>query len=175
MTELPIVSQSAIIIERTSSADDLEAVAALEEATFTNPWTLEMLTRELARPEVGRLYVLRLPRIPVAAFCACWTVADELHINTIAVTAELRGQGLGTRLMEYVLRETSQEGFRRATLEVRRSNEAAQRLYSRLGFAVAAIRPGYYTQPDEDALILWREAAVPARTPADPDTADPEP
>jgi len=178
MTELPTADDggpirwaSAVVIERTSSPDDLEAVAALEEATFTNPWTLEMLTREIARPEVGRLYVLRLPRIPVAAFCACWTVADELHINTIAVTAELRGQGLGTRLMEYVLRDASRDGFHRATLEVRRSNEAAQRLYSRLGFSVAAIRPGYYTHPEEDALILWREAAVAAsRT-----TADPEP
>jgi ribosomal-protein-alanine N-acetyltransferase len=152
-----IPEHEAIIIERMSGDDDLDAVAALESASFTNPWTRDMLARELERSDVTRVYVLRLPGRRVAAFCACWVVHDELHINTIAVDAAFRRQGLGVRLMNHVMREAARAGARRATLEVRRSNDAARALYERLGFTVTAIRPRYYSEPDEDALILWRE------------------
>ena len=147
-------------IERLGSREDLEAVAALEAESFTNPWTREMLERELAQSDVARIYVLRMPGTPVAAFCACWVVADELHINTIAVNPALRRQGLARALLGHVLTSTMGEGIRRATLEVRRSNEPALRLYERLGFAVMAVRSRYYTQPEEDALILWRDLAA---------------
>lgn len=150
---------SGYVIERIASEQDLDAVAALEADCFTNPWTREMLAAELARNQFARVYVLRLPGTPVAAFCACWIVVDELHINTIAVAHEHRRKGLATALMDRILHEVEAEGIRRATLEVRRSNEAARQLYSALGFRVAAVRPGYYTQPDEDALIMWREGA----------------
>lgn len=146
-----------IVIERMRGEEDLDAVVALEAASFTNPWTREMLRRELERSDVTRVYVLRLPGRRVAAFCACWIVYDELHINTIAVEGALRRHGLAVRLMEHVLREAARQGARRATLEVRRSNEAALALYQRLGFTVTAVRPRYYSHPEEDALILWRE------------------
>ena len=145
------------IIERMSGDDDLDAVASLESASFTNPWTREMLARELERSEVTRVYVLRLPGHRVAAFCACWVIHDELHINTIAVDSAVRRRGLATRLMEHVLVDAARDGARRATLEVRRSNAAALGLYQRLGFKITAVRPRYYSHPDEDALILWRE------------------
>jgi ribosomal-protein-alanine N-acetyltransferase len=89
------------------------------------------------------------------AFCACWLVADELHINTLAVKTEARRRGLATKLLRFAFAEASAAGATRATLEVRRSNEAALRLYERLGFEVRAIRPKYYSQPVEDGLILW--------------------
>lgn len=149
-----------MVIEQLGSDEDLDRVAALEAASFTNPWTREMLARELSQSDVAQVYVLRLPDRPVAAFCACWILFDELHINTIAVDARLRRQGLATALMQYVLAEAARAGARRATLEVRASNDAARRLYERLGFTVAGRRRGYYTNPDEDALILWREDAV---------------
>jgi len=156
------VSESpGFVIERLSSDGDLDAVSALEAACFTNPWTREMLAAELARNQFARVYVLRLPETPVAAFCACWIVVDELHINTIAVAHEHRQKGLALALMHHILGEVSGEGIRRATLEVRRSNEAARKLYARLGFAVAAVRPAYYTHPVEDALIMWRESPSP--------------
>ena len=146
-----------LVIERLTSEADLDAVASMEAACFTNPWTREMLAGELARNPFARVYVLRLPGSPVAAFCACWLVVDELHINTIAVGPDYRRQGLATALMRHILGEVAREGIRRATLEVRQSNEAARQLYEHLGFTVAAVRPGYYTQPVEDALIMWRE------------------
>jgi ribosomal-protein-alanine N-acetyltransferase len=91
------------------------------------------------------------------AFCVCWVIFDELHINTLAVSPAHRRQGLATFLLRALMAEAAQDGARRATLEVRASNAAALDLYARLGFAVSAARPGYYTNPPEDALILWRE------------------
>jgi ribosomal-protein-alanine N-acetyltransferase len=148
------------VIQRLAGGRDLDAVSALEAACFANPWTREMLAAELARNQFARVYVLRLPDAPVAAFCACWIVVDELHINTIAVGHEHRRQGMAMALMRYILDEVAGEGIRRATLEVRRSNEAARQLYERLGFTVAAVRSAYYTQPVEDALIMWRQAPL---------------
>jgi ribosomal-protein-alanine N-acetyltransferase len=142
-------------ISRLDGAAALDEVAALEAASFTNPWSREMLARDLRNADVARVYVLRNPEGNLLAFCACWLVIDELHINTLAVKVEARRRGLATRLLRFVLREASAAGATRATLEVRRSNEAALNLYQRLGFEVRAIRPRYYSQPVEDGLVLW--------------------
>jgi ribosomal-protein-alanine N-acetyltransferase len=136
--------------------DEIDRVAAIEAASFSNPWTRDMLARELRESNVTRMYVLKLPHRGVVAFCACWIVMDEAHINTLAVEESMRRQGIATALLEHVLADAARAGATQATLEVRRSNAAALRLYERLGFDVAAVRPNYYTQPEEDGLILWR-------------------
>ncbi len=146
-----------ITIERASNGADLDAVAALEAASFTNPWTREMLARELETSLVARVYVLRTPERPVAAFCSCWILYEELHINTIAVDPACRRRGLGSLLMRHLLALAAAEGTTRALLEVRRSNVPAIRLYETLGFEVTDVRRGYYTHPDEDALVLSRQ------------------
>ena len=142
-------------IERTFSRGDLDDIVAIENASFTNPWTRQMYVRELENPDVSFLYVLRFPD-RIAAFCSCWLVLDEIHINNLAVLKEFQGQGLGTALLQYVIDAGASRGAARATLEVRRSNTPALRLYQRLGFEVAATRPNYYVSPPEDALILWK-------------------
>jgi ribosomal-protein-alanine N-acetyltransferase len=93
----------------------------------------------------------------VAGFCAFWLVFDEIHINNLALRPQYRGQGYGTALMHHVLTEAERLGARRATLEVRSGNAGALRLYERLGFYVAGTRRNYYSNPVEDALILWRD------------------
>jgi ribosomal-protein-alanine N-acetyltransferase len=143
-------------IERTLSDRDLDAIVAIERASFSNPWTREMYVRELQNPDVSFLYVLRMPTDGIVGFCSFWLVLDELHINNLAVRGEFRGLGAGTALLEYVIQAGATRGADRATLEVRRSNAPARRLYERLGFTVAATRPNYYVSPPEDALILWR-------------------
>jgi ribosomal-protein-alanine N-acetyltransferase len=82
---------------------------------------------------------------------------DELHVNTLVVDRPYRRRGLGVTLMRWVIAEAVRRGVRRATLEVRESNDAARGLYETLGFQVMARRPQYYSQPAEDALILWHE------------------
>lgn len=145
------------VVERMEGDTDLDAVSALEARCFTNPWTREMLARELAQSDVAHVFVLRLPGEPVAAFCACWIVAGQLHVNTIAVDPDHRRRGLGSYLMRAVLAEAARRGATSATLEVRESNEPARRLYESLGFAVTATRLRYYSQPEEHALILWKQ------------------
>lgn len=142
------------VVERITTTADLDAVLEIEEASFNNPTTREWYERELERPEVCFIYVLRAPESPTAAFCAFWRVADQAHINNLAVRPELRQRGLGSRLLEAVIAEARKLGAAALTLEVRRSNVAAQRLYLRAGFREEAVRKSYYTQPVEDALVL---------------------
>jgi ribosomal-protein-alanine N-acetyltransferase len=142
-------------IERTLSEADMEEIVAIEAATFSNPWTRAMYVRELQNPDVSFLYVLRLNN-RIAGFCSFWLVLDEIHINNLAIRDEYRGQRLGSALLREVLQAGASRGAERATLEVRRSNAPARRLYESLGFEVAATRPNYYVSPQEDALILWK-------------------
>jgi ribosomal-protein-alanine N-acetyltransferase len=146
-----------MVIERLSDERGLDEVAALEAKCFTNPWTRDMLERELAQSDVACVFLLRLPDRRLAGFCSCWIVADELHVNTLVIDLPYRQRRLGVGLMQWVMDEAARRGAARATLEVRESNEAARRLYASLGFEVVARRSRYYSQPEEDALILWRE------------------
>jgi len=148
---------SAWTVEALSTAADLEAVLQIERASFVNPWTREMYLAELENRGVSFCFVARDSSRQVVGFCSFWRVLDELHINNLAVMPGVRGGGAGTALLHAVLREGARMGARRATLEVRRSNDAARRLYERLGFSVAGVRRAYYTSPVEDALVLWRE------------------
>ena len=136
---------------------DIDAIVELENASFTNPWSRDTLLWELANSDVTRVYLLRDTGDRAIAFCIGWVIFDELHINTLAVSPDRRRQGVATFLLQAVMAEAAQEGARRATLEVRESNTPALQLYQRFGFTVAGRRPHYYTNPPEDALILWRE------------------
>jgi ribosomal-protein-alanine N-acetyltransferase len=144
-------------IDRLEGDADLDGVLFVESESFTNPWTRDMYAWELQNRAVCHIFVVRTPDRPVVGFCAFWLVVDEIHVNNVAILPELRGLGMGTALMGRVFEEAQRLGARRATLEVRASNEGARRLYERLGFYVAGRRRHYYTNPVEDALILWRD------------------
>lgn len=144
-------------IEAVSSERDIEDILRIESISFTNPWTKEMYLSELEHRDVSFFYVARDALGEAIGFCSCWCVLDEVHINNLAVLPEHRRSGVASALLERVLRDGAARGASRATLEVRRSNVAALKLYERFGFAVSGVRRGYYTNPDEDALILWRD------------------
>jgi tRNA threonylcarbamoyl adenosine modification protein YeaZ/ribosomal-protein-alanine acetyltransferase len=135
--------------------DDLAAVEALQRRAFTNPWGAAAIKWELENTDVARLYVMRDPHGAVVAYCACWNVFGELHINSLAVEESLRRRGLARRLLHFVILDARAAGARTATLEVRQSNHAARLLYEGLGFKVEGVRRDYYQDPREDALILW--------------------
>jgi ribosomal-protein-alanine N-acetyltransferase len=144
-----------VTIARATTSEDVAAVEGLQRRTFTNPWAAESIRWELEHTDVARLYVMRVPDGQVVAYCACWIIFDELHINSLAVDERWRRRGLARRLLETVLAEAASSGVQSATLEVRRSNDAARGLYEGLGFGVDAVRRDYYQHPREDALILW--------------------
>lgn len=148
-------------ITRVEDESELDAIVEIESASFTNPWTREMYLTELRNRAISHIYALRDGDGATLGFCAFWLIFDEIHINNVAVLPECRGCGHGTSLLLFAMSEGRRLGARRATLEVRRSNVAAQRLYARLGFRIAGARPSYYTNPVEDALILWREGLDP--------------
>jgi ribosomal-protein-alanine N-acetyltransferase len=151
-----------VTVSRLSPGDDLAAIAELQRRSFTNPWGADSIQWELANTDVARLYVASAPDGAVVAYCACWLIFDELHINSLAVDERVRRRGVARQLLREVFRDAIRAGARSATLEVRRSNEAARRLYLSLGFVVDAVRRDYYQLPREDALILWhRQLAAP--------------
>ena len=159
MVSLVVIGMTTVLIEPLSSDADLDAVLAIEAESFTSPWTREMYVAELANVGVSFCYLARDESRQTVGFCSFWRVLDELHVNNLAVAQAYRRRGIGTALMTFVLNEGTRLGAHRATLEVRRSNEAARQLYERLGFLAAGVRRAYYTNPIEDALVLWRERA----------------
>jgi ribosomal-protein-alanine N-acetyltransferase len=148
-------------VEPLGGASDLDGVIAIEDASFNNPTTRAWYEAELQRPEVCKVYVIRTDDVPVAGFVAFWRVHDEMHINNLAVHPQLRARGLGRALLRETLRAAHGLGIRRATLEVRRSNAPALRLYEGAGFKLVGVRPNYYALPVEDALVL----AAPVESP----------
>jgi [ribosomal protein S18]-alanine N-acetyltransferase len=144
-------------IEPLTDPRQIDDVLAIEEASFTNPWTREMYLTELENSGMSYCYLAYDPGGHVVGFCSFWRVLDELHINNLAVEPESRRSGVATALLRHVLREGAALGAQKATLEVRQSNDAARLLYERFGFSIAGVRRAYYTKPVEDALVLWRE------------------
>ena len=148
-------------VRRVLAGESLDAVAHIQRQSFTNPWSADAIGWELRETDVARVYVLESagssPGGPAAtiAYCACWVIFDELHINSLAVAPEARRQGRARHLLGGVFRDAVAGGATSATLEVRRSNDAALALYKGLGFQVEGVRADYYQQPREDALILW--------------------
>lgn len=145
-------------LSRAELARDLDGILAVDAATFERPWTRAMYEWEWTHSDVARFYVARSAGA-VVAYCAGWVIFDELHINNLAVDPAWRRRGVASTLLTFVLQSAAAEGAARSTLEVRRSNEPARRLYERFGFAFAGVRTAYYREPIEDALVLWRNRA----------------
>ena len=152
-------SMTTWLIEAVKSPADIDAILGIEEASFTNPWTKEMYLAELENKGISYCYLAKAggPGGAIVGFCSFWRVLDELHINNLAVAPANRRAGVGSALLSHVLQTGATLGAERATLEVRRSNQEARALYERFGFSVAGVRRAYYTNPVEDALVLWRD------------------
>ena len=135
--------------------DDVEAVAAIEAATFRTPWSKESFYREVTDNACARYLVLREDGVAVA-YAGVWFVLDEGHITNIAVREDRRGLGYGERVTRAMIQLAADSGMTWMTLEVRRSNVAAQNLYHKLGFIDVGYRKRYY-ENTEDALIMALE------------------
>jgi len=146
------------VIELLSSPEEINGVLAVEEASFSNPWSREMYLAELENSGISFCFLAKDEDGRVVGFCSFWRVLDELHINNLAVLPEFRRAGVAASLLKRVLQEGAALGAQRATLEVRRSNDPARLLYEHFGFSIAGVRRAYYTKPVEDALVLWRES-----------------
>lgn len=137
-------------------AADLEAVHRIERESFRTPWPPHAYRTEL---ETNRLahYVVARVGAEVVGYAGMWLMVDEAHITTFAVAPAWRRQGVGERLLIALLDLALARGAREATLEVRLSNLPARRLYEKYGFRPVGLRPRYYSDDNEDALIMTTE------------------
>ena len=151
--------ESAFLIRR-MTREDLPAVMALEKAAFRNPWSLELLQRELSH-DWSIIFLLEEPLaeggrrlLGVSIF---WIVHDEVHVLNVATAPEHRRRGVGRVLMDATLAEGRARKCCLATLEVRKGNEAAINLYKSFGFRAVGVRPNYYVdegEAPEDAIVM---------------------
>ena len=132
---------------------DVDAVAAIEEATFARPWSRVSFRQELTRNAVAR-YLVAEENGQVLGYAGAWVILDESHITNIAVREDARGRGIGRRLTARLMQILSNLGASYATLEVRVSNIRAQNLYKSLGFISVGKRKRYYEDNGEDAFLM---------------------
>jgi [ribosomal protein S18]-alanine N-acetyltransferase len=141
---------------RLATTDDLEALLAIERVAFTRPWTEASFRDELARPD--RVWLVVETAGEVVGVGGVADLAGDAHVLSVAVAADHRRRGHGRTLVTALLAAAAARlGSRRATLEVRESNVAARALYRRLGFVESGVRPGYYQDDGEGAVVLWYE------------------
>jgi ribosomal-protein-alanine N-acetyltransferase len=137
---------------------DLDQVNTIEQTSFPTPWPENAFYHELTQNQAALCWVAEWGepgQSPiVVADIVIWIILDEAHIATLAVLPEYRGRFIGQRLLARALLEASKAGATQALLEVRVTNQAAQKLYRKFGFEVVGIRPGYYQDTQEDALLM---------------------
>lgn len=141
------------LVIRPMVSADIPAVVAIEEEAFTTPWRFDTFRSLLSRAEV-ELAVAESPGVGLAAYAVLWCIGDHGELANIAVRHDLRGDGLGAALLDYVVERAAQRGVERLFLEVRVSNKRAAGMYQRRGFEEIGRRKGYYDLPKEDALVL---------------------
>lgn len=132
----------------------LRSVMKIESASEGGGWSLGLFLAELSRTD-GRIYRVARLGSTVIGFAGLLIVGDEGHVTTIAVDPSFRGRRVGTYLMTSLVNEAIAMGVESLTLEVRAGNTAASALYRRFGFVPAGVRGSYYSDPVEDALIMW--------------------
>ena len=135
------------------SLDDLPAVHAIERASFAGPWPDDADRNEIRTNRLASYVVARLAD-DVVGFAGLWVMVDEAHVTTFAVHPAWRRRGVGERLLLALLDLAVGRQAREATLEVRLSNLAARRLYEKFGVRPVGLRPRYYSDDHEDALIM---------------------
>jgi ribosomal-protein-alanine N-acetyltransferase len=136
--------------------EDIPAVHAIERVSFPVPWPAYAFRQELETNRLARYLVVRIGD-DVVAYGGIWMLVDEAHVTTFAVLPGHRRGGIGSRLMLALMDLAIELAASVATLEVRISNTAARRLYERFGFRPVGVRPRYYSDNSEDALIMTTE------------------
>ncbi|HAI87170.1 MAG TPA: ribosomal-protein-alanine N-acetyltransferase [Firmicutes bacterium] len=134
---------------------DVDDVAEIERQSFPIPWNRAAFIDELTRNERALYIVVRGESGAMAGYGGMWLVCDEAHVTNVAVRPDCRRRGAGTAIMVALMGLALDRGANRMTLETRVSNRPAQELYRQLGFQAAGVRPRYYIDNREDALIMW--------------------
>ncbi len=133
--------------------EDIPTVMSVERQCFPTPWSENAYQTELSNQCAE--YFVAWAAGELVGYAGMWVIMDEVHITTLGVAADSRGRRIGERLLVRVIDASRERNAQRITLEVRKSNSVARALYAKYGFQEAAIRKAYYSDNDEDAIIMW--------------------
>jgi ribosomal-protein-alanine N-acetyltransferase len=140
---------------RPMESADLAEILEIERASFTFPWSASFFVQEL-KVVCARSHLALIDGRAIG-YVIYWLLPREIDIHNLAVAPAYRRRGIGRALLQAVIADAKRQKLARVTLEVRKSNEAAQRLYHALGFAAKGVRKGYYSDDGEDALVMALE------------------
>lgn len=141
------------VVIRRMTLDDLPVVIELDQISFSLPWPERSFRFELNENVASRCWVAEVDE-RVVAMLVGWMLVDEIHIATIATHPDFRRQGIGRKLLSYVLLRAQEEGAQSSFLEVREGNLAAQEMYRQFGYEPTGRRKRYYKDNDEDAILM---------------------
>ena len=142
------------IVIRSMQLEDLDQVEEIEEKSFTSTWSKNLYKKELEENDFAYYFVIEKGH-HLIGFSGIWLVLDEVQITNIAIDPAYRGQGYGTLLFKHMVKYSIGKGAVNLSLEVRKSNKQAQNLYQKFGLQKAGIRKNYYTDNNEDAIVMW--------------------
>lgn len=144
------------ILIRKMEEYDLDRIMEIEKDCFTTPWSRESFLIEITTNLLARYIIAEVEGV-VAGYGGIWMIAGEGHITNIAVETNYRKLGIGKKIVEGLINLSIAMGIESMTLEVRKSNISAQNLYKQYGFLSQGIRPNYYQDDNEDAIIMWKK------------------
>jgi ribosomal-protein-alanine N-acetyltransferase len=157
----PLEGAGLPVIFRPMTVEDVDQVFEIDVKSFSLPWSSRSFRYEVTENQTSHPWVACVPRWHEAAgpsrvvgMVVIWLVIDEAHVGTFATHPEYRRQGIGQRLLAHGLLDVYQHGARMVFLEVRRANLSAQALYQKFGFVLEGVRPKYYIDNGDDALML---------------------
>jgi [ribosomal protein S18]-alanine N-acetyltransferase len=136
--------------------DDLDDVIKIENKSFSDPWSYQSFKRDIIFNNHS-LYLCAYKGRNLIAYIGGWLIVNKLHITNLAVDPEYRRKGIATKLIDEIFKMSILQGINKITLEVRMSNDAAIKLYKKKGFIVVGRYLHYYSNNNEDALIMWKE------------------
>lgn len=146
------ISERAAVRFARLSHDHLDLIETVEHEAYPDPWTRGMFVQEIAKP--AAYFCVAFVGAELVGYAGYWLLIDEVHVTKITVAGPWRGQGLGRVLLDHIMLDGRARGGTNVRLEVRKSNLVARALYARAGFDEIGVRKGYYTQTNEDAIVM---------------------
>jgi len=145
---------------RKMTKHDIDGVIAIEILAFKMPWPRSAFEEELGNNELAFYLVLTDENnklAPIIGYVGMWKIIDEAHVTNVAIAPKYQNQGWGSILLAELIWQAKEMGADKMTLEVRESNNAARHLYEKFNFKVEGVRKGYYSDTNENALIMWKD------------------
>lgn len=144
-----------VVVQKMTS-NDIDDVSEVEKLSFKTPWSKEAFENEISGNLIARYVVAKMDG-RIIGYGGMWLIIDEGHVTNVAVHPDFRGMHIGDLIISALINLANKEGAAAMTLEVRRTNYIAQNLYKKYGFEPYGIRPKYYADSGEDAVIMWKK------------------